>query len=137
MGGIVLQEITLQQRGLPMNDYLHSFDKFPSSVPKHVLAPEVKRLDNALNVLPTLLQRPEFNLEAISELSDMSLTELRFGNWESLYNYIRDLERQLLNAKNKLATQDEKMRDLVIFVEKTSQNIVQLYREFSSRNSDE
>jgi hypothetical protein len=120
-----------------MNDYLHSFDKFPSSVPKHVLAPEVRRLDNALNVLPILLQRPEFNLEAISELSDLSLTELRFGNWESLYKYVRDLEKQLVNAKNKLATQDEKMRDLVIFVEKTSQNIVQLYREFSNRNSDE
>lgn len=120
-----------------MNDYLHSFDKFPSSVPKHVLAPEVKRLDKALNALPVLLERPEYDLEKISELTDLSLTELRFGNWERLYNYIRTLEKQLLSAQNKLATQDEKMRDLVIFVEKTSQNIVKLYREFSIRNSDE
>ena len=137
MGGTALQEKILQQQGLLMNDYLHSFDKFPSSVPKHVLAPEVKRLDNALNVLPVLLEKSEYDLEKISELCNLSLTELRFGNWERLYNYIRTLEKQLLNAQNKLATQDEKMRDLVIFVEKTSQNIVKLYREFSIRNSDE
>jgi hypothetical protein len=137
VGGTALQGTILQQRGLPMNDYLHSFDKFPSSVPKHVLTPEVKRLDNALNALPVLLERPEYDLEKISELTDLSLTELRFGNWERLYNYIRTLEKQLLSAQNKLATQDEKMRELVIFVEKTSQNIVKLYREFSIRNSDE
>lgn len=120
-----------------MNDYTHNFDKFPSSVPKHVLAPEVKRLNDALNALPVLLQKQDITLETISEICDLSLTELRYGNWESLYKYIRSIEEKLVNAQNKLTTQDEKMRDLVIFVEKTSQNIVKLYREFSIRNSDE
>ena len=67
-----------------MNDYTHNFDKFRSSVPKHVLAPEVKRLNDALNALPVLLQKQDITLETISEICNLSLTELRYGNWESL-----------------------------------------------------
>lgn len=118
-----------------MNNYTHSFDKFPSSVPKHLLAPEIKRLDNALNVLPVLLQQSEFTLEHISEICNLSLTELRYGNWESLFKYIRDLEKSLETANKKIQIQNEKMRDLVICVETTSQNIVKLYREISNRTS--
>lgn len=131
----MLQETLTQQKGLPMNHYTHSFDKFPSSVPKYVLAPEVKRLDNALNALPILLQQAEYTLEQISEICDLSLTELRYGNWESLFTYIRNLEKSLETANKRIKIQDEKMRDLVICVETTSQNIVKLYREISNRTS--
>jgi len=133
----VLQGIIPQQQGLPMNQYLNNYNKFPSSVPKHVLVPEIERLSEALKALPALLQNSKMSLETISSFCNLSLTELRYDGWENLYEYIRSLETQLVNAQNKLATQDEKMRDLVIFVEKTSQNIVKLYREFSIRNLDE
>lgn len=119
---------------MTLNPY--NYSQFPSSVPKHVLVPEIERLNEALKALPALLQNSKISLETISSLCNLSLTELRYDGWESLYTYIRSLETQLINVQTKLENQDEKMRDLVIFVEKTSQNIVKLYREFSIRNLD-
>jgi len=117
-----------------MNQYLNNYSQFPSSVPKHVLVPEVERLNEALKALPALLQDSKTSLETISSLCNLSLTELRYDGWESLYNHIRFLETQLLEKQNELTTVHKKMRELVIFVENTSSNIVKLYREFSDKD---
>lgn len=120
-----------------MNNYLRRFNNFPSSVSKHVFVPEIERLEKAFAVIPVLIQNKEMTLDDIAKASDMTLTELKYGQWESLYNYIRGLEQQVqvLNALND--KKEKKMRDLVLFVENTSQNIIKLYRETSYRNSND
>ena len=120
-----------------MNTYLNNFNQFPSSVPKHVLVPEIERLSESLKLLPALLQNSEVSLDNISNFCNLSLTEIRYDGWESLYKYIRSLETQVTDKQNELTNLHKKMRELVIFVESTSSNIVKLYREFSDKDLKE
>lgn len=107
------------------------------SVAKSVLVPEVERLQKATSYISSLFSNPAITLNEISKYTNMSLTELRYSGWERLYNYIRDLENKVKKAEAELELQNQKMRELVIFVEETSQKIVKLYRENSLRNPNE
>lgn len=84
-----------------------------------------------------MLMNAVVSLEKIAEATEMSLTELRYGGWEDLYTYIRDLEAQIRNLRGDLEIQDKRLRDLVLTVEENSQKIIKLYRENSSRSADE
>lgn len=116
----------------------HLFDKygFPS-VAKSVLLPEVERMSEALSNIAPLLMNPSINLEKISEHTKLSLTELRYDGWEALFKYVRELEEKVKIAEAEIEAQTKKMRDLVIFVEETSQKVVKLYREGTLRNAND
>lgn len=101
---------------------------------KHVLAPELNRLDNVVSSLAALLQNPSIPFEDIPKLINVSLTELRYNGWERLHTYIRDLENQIKQLIQDIEIQDKKIRELVFSVEEGAQNIVKLYRETSNRN---
>lgn len=107
------------------------------SVAKSMLVPEVERLSIAVSSLAGMLNNPAVKLEEISKTAKMSLTELRFQGWEQLFNYIRDLESKVSSLTAELDVQHKQMRELVIFVEETSQKIVKLYREHSLRSPNE
>lgn len=114
-----------------------NYQDFPPSLLKHILGPEVARLEKAHELLPSMLMNALASLEKIAEATELSLTELRYGGWENLHTYIRDLEAQIRNLRNELEAQDKRMRDLVLAIEENSQKIVKLYRENSSRSADE
>jgi len=107
------------------------------SVAKSMLVPEVERLSAAVASLAGMLTNPAITLDRISTTTNMSLTELRFQGWEQLFNYIRDLENKVSMLTAELEVQHKQMRELVIFVEETSQKIVKLYRENSLRSPNE
>lgn len=107
------------------------------SVAKSVLIPEVERLKTAISRLPALLQNPSIKLEKLAAATDMSLTELRYEGWEKLFDYIRGLEDKTKELVAEIEVRDKQMRELVIFVEETSQKIVKLYRESALRNPNE
>ena len=110
---------------------------FPPSLLKHVLGPEVARLEKAHELLPSLLMNAVVSLQKVAEATELSLTELRFGGWEDLFIYIRDLEAQIRNLRGELEAQDKRMRDLVLNIEENSQKIIKLYRENSSRSAND
>lgn len=107
------------------------------SVAKSVLLPEVDRMNKALQFIAPLLMSDEVSLEQIAQKTKMSLTELRYDGWEALFNHIRNLEERARKAEATVEAQDKKMRDLVIFVEETSQKVVKLYREGTLRNAND
>lgn len=107
------------------------------SVAKSVLVPELERMYKAVSDLPGLLLNPEIKLEELSRITNIPLTELRYQGWEKLFAYIRDLEQSIKKLQKELDHQNKQMRELVIFVEETSQKIVKLYRENSLRNPND
>lgn len=115
---------------------IFNFHENPS-VAKSVLMPEVERLQKATEYISSLFTNPAISLQEISKYTNMSLTEMRYNGWERLYNYIRNLENKVKQTEAELEAQNQKMRELVIFVEETSQKIVKLYRESTLRNPNE
>jgi len=116
----------------------HLFDFYGKpSVAKSVLIPEVERMQKALNAIAPLLMNKDVDLHQIAENTNLSLTELRYDGWEALFKYIRELEEKVKRTEAELATQTQKMRELVIFVEETSQKVVKLYREGTLRNAND
>lgn len=107
------------------------------SVAKAVLVPEVERMYNAISRLAPMLMDKKPNIQDIAEKTGMTLTELRFGDWERLANYISELHKTIDDLKNEVAQRDRKMRELVIFIEETSQRLVKIYRENSLRNPND
>jgi regulator of replication initiation timing len=113
----------------------HLFDNVGRpSVAKSVLLPEVERMTKAVSGLASLLMNEAVSLEDISKHTGLSLTELRYDGWENLFMYLRTLESDLKKRQAEIQMQDNKMRDLVVFVEETSKNLVKLYREGNLRN---
>lgn len=116
----------------------HLFDRLGRpSVAKSVLLPEVERMSKALNGIAPLLMNASVSLDNISKHTNLSLTELRYDGWETLFKYIRTLEETVKKTEAELEAQTKKMRDLVIFVEETSQKVVKLYREGTLRNAND
>lgn len=101
------------------------------------MLPEVERMSKALNGLAALLMNANISLEDVAKHTNLSLTELRYDGWENLFKYVRTLEDKLKKAQAEIEEQNKKMRDLVIFVEETSQKVVKLYREGTLRNSND
>lgn len=118
------------------SSYIHRFKDASSTFITKVLAPEMERIEHAFEKLPALL-RASASMERIAKETELSLTELRFGGWESLDRYIRDLENQITILRTDLEQQQKNMRDFVLHVEEVSQNIIKKYRETSSRNTNE
>lgn len=116
----------------------HLFDVYGKpSVAKSVLVPEVERMHKAFNSLAPLLMNSAIDLQQIAKNTNLSLTELRYDGWEALFKYIRGLEETVKKVEADLEAQYKKMRDLVIFVEETSQRVVKLYREGTLRNPND
>lgn len=107
------------------------------SVATNFIVPEVERMYKALSGIAALLMNNKVSLENIAKNTNLSLTELRYDGWEALFNYIRELENNVKKAEAELEAQTQKMRDLVIFVEETSQKVVKLYREGTLRNAND
>lgn len=116
--------------------YIHRFKDASSTFITKVLAPEMERIEHAFEKLPALL-RASTPLERIAKETNLSLTELRFGGWESLDRYIRDLENQITVLRGELELQNKNMRDLVLHVEEVAQNVIKKYREVSHRSPNE
>lgn len=107
------------------------------SVAKSVLVTEVERMTKAINNMAPLLMNSAVSLQDIAKSTNLSLTEMRYDGWEALYNHIRSLEEKIQKAEAELEAQNKKMRELVIFIEETSQKVVKLYREGTLRNAND
>ena len=116
----------------------HLFDFYGKpSVAKSVFVPEIERMQKALNAIAPLLMNSAVDLHQIAKDTNLSLTELRYDGWEALFKYIRELEEKVKRTEAELEARNKKMRDLVIFVEETSQKVVKLYREGTLRNAND